>query len=246
MLRTWGESESGLNERLDGVKAPLFPRPGGHALPVISGLVSDRAWIAEAMGVSVPTATKFRRAFHGLGLITDVPGVEVGHTTLISGQGRLVVGRGPVRTGVTAVWPRGKAEAAPEYAAVLEPQQGLEGDAVAAPGGAATEIETAKQLLDSGAITVASLSRLYPYDNTLRAVRISGAALRAFLEHSSRYYRSLDANGQSGSTRAYRFPLFSAAVPAGTRTPDTSRSARHLPRAERGRWATGRRGRSSG
>jgi D-aminopeptidase len=41
--------------------------------------------------------------------ITDVSGVEVGHTTLISGEGKLVVGKGPVRTGVTAVLPRGKA-----------------------------------------------------------------------------------------------------------------------------------------
>lgn len=41
--------------------------------------------------------------------ITDVKGVEVGHTTLISGSGRLVVGTGPVRTGVTAIHPRGKA-----------------------------------------------------------------------------------------------------------------------------------------
>jgi D-aminopeptidase len=40
--------------------------------------------------------------------ITDVRGVEVGHTTLISGEGKLVVGQGPVRTGVTAVLPRGK------------------------------------------------------------------------------------------------------------------------------------------
>jgi D-aminopeptidase len=40
--------------------------------------------------------------------ITDVKGVEVGHTTLISGQGKLVVGKGPVRTGVTAIHPRGK------------------------------------------------------------------------------------------------------------------------------------------
>ena len=51
--------------------------------------------------------------------------------------------------------------------------------------------------LDTGAITVAALSRLYPYDNTLRAVRVSGAGLRAFLEHSSRHYRSLDANGRA-------------------------------------------------
>jgi D-aminopeptidase len=39
--------------------------------------------------------------------ITDVSGVLVGHTTLISGEGKLVVGQGPVRTGVTAVLPRG-------------------------------------------------------------------------------------------------------------------------------------------
>jgi D-aminopeptidase len=39
--------------------------------------------------------------------ITDVAGVLVGHTTLISGSGKLKVGQGPVRTGVTAVLPRG-------------------------------------------------------------------------------------------------------------------------------------------
>jgi len=40
--------------------------------------------------------------------ITDVTGVQVGERTLISGSGRLVVGQGPVRTGVTAVFPIGK------------------------------------------------------------------------------------------------------------------------------------------
>jgi L-aminopeptidase/D-esterase-like protein len=43
-----------------------------------------------------------------LNAITDVPGVAVAHTTLISGAGKLVIGKGPVRTGVTAVLPRGK------------------------------------------------------------------------------------------------------------------------------------------
>ena len=43
-----------------------------------------------------------------LNAITDVSGVTVGHTTLIFGEGRLQVGKGPVRTGVTAVLPRGK------------------------------------------------------------------------------------------------------------------------------------------
>jgi D-aminopeptidase len=40
--------------------------------------------------------------------ITDVAGVEVGQVTLISGEGKLITGNGPVRTGVTAVLPRGK------------------------------------------------------------------------------------------------------------------------------------------
>lgn len=48
--------------------------------------------------------------------ITDVGGVEVGHTTLIQGSGKLVVGEGPVRTGVTVVHPRGKDNADPVFA----------------------------------------------------------------------------------------------------------------------------------
>jgi D-aminopeptidase len=52
-----------------------------------------------------------------LNAITDVAGVEVGHHTLISGSGRLVVGQGPVRTGVTVVHPRGRASADPVFGA---------------------------------------------------------------------------------------------------------------------------------
>ena len=52
-----------------------------------------------------------------LDAITHVAGVEVGHTTLISGSGRLVVGRGPVRTGVTVVHPRGRASSDPVFGA---------------------------------------------------------------------------------------------------------------------------------
>ena len=50
-----------------------------------------------------------------LDAITDVKGVEVGHVTLISGEGPLKVGVGPVRTGVTAVLPRGKESADPVF-----------------------------------------------------------------------------------------------------------------------------------
>jgi len=49
--------------------------------------------------------------------ITDVAGVTVGHTTLIEGEGDLVVGKGPVRTGVTAVLPRGRSSYDPVFAA---------------------------------------------------------------------------------------------------------------------------------
>ena len=45
--------------------------------------------------------------------------------------------------------------------------------------------------LDTGSITVAEMARLYPYDNTLRAIRINGAQLRAYLEFSARYYTGL-------------------------------------------------------
>ena len=52
-----------------------------------------------------------------LGAITDVAGVEVGHSTLIAGSGPLRVGQGPIRTGVTVIHPRGKANADPVFGA---------------------------------------------------------------------------------------------------------------------------------
>jgi len=51
-----------------------------------------------------------------LNAITDVAGVQVGQTTLISGDGKLQRGVGPVRTGVTAILPRGQNDATPVYA----------------------------------------------------------------------------------------------------------------------------------
>ena len=50
-----------------------------------------------------------------LNAITDVSGVTVGHATIISGQGKLVGGQGPVRTGVTAVFPRGATNGDPVF-----------------------------------------------------------------------------------------------------------------------------------
>src|SRR5271168_4340167 len=79
-----------------------------------SSMPSGPATIAPATVRSntEPRASDLGVPFDGtpgpLNAITDVAGVEVGYKTLISGEGRLVVGKGPVRTGVTAVLPRGK------------------------------------------------------------------------------------------------------------------------------------------
>src|SRR6184192_1724912 len=68
---------------------------------------------AAGRAQSKPRARDLGVPFEGtpgpLNAITDVAGVEVGMTTLISGNGALKVGTGPIRTGVTAILPRGKA-----------------------------------------------------------------------------------------------------------------------------------------
>jgi D-aminopeptidase len=66
---------------------------------------------AQEKSTARPRARDLGVPFDGtpgaLNAITDVAGVTVGHTTLISGEGKLQIGKGPVRTGVTAVLPRG-------------------------------------------------------------------------------------------------------------------------------------------
>lgn len=52
-----------IAKRLDGKKAALFPKPGGHDIPVVSGFMAHRSWIAEAMGVSPAEVLEtYRRA----------------------------------------------------------------------------------------------------------------------------------------------------------------------------------------
>jgi L-aminopeptidase/D-esterase-like protein len=82
-------------------------------LPIL--LVGTAGWTQtpeRARDLGVP----FDGATGPLDAITDVKGVEVGDTTLISGEGKLVVGKGPVRTGVTVVFPRGRQDQEPVYA----------------------------------------------------------------------------------------------------------------------------------
>src|ERR1700694_4583133 len=87
------------------------------SIPRIASAVMLCIYLASPIAAQEKTPSKQRARdlgvpFDGtpgtLNAITDVTGVTVGHTTLISGDGKLQVGKGPVRTGVTAVLPRGK------------------------------------------------------------------------------------------------------------------------------------------
>lgn len=84
----------------------------GVALALLAPIVAP-AQPGAPPGQPRPRARELGVPFDGtpgpLNAITDVEGVLVGHTTLIAGSGKLVVGKGPVRTGVTAVLPRGRA-----------------------------------------------------------------------------------------------------------------------------------------
>jgi len=81
-------------------------------VPVVSGQTPAPGAEQSLAGHAKSRARYLGVPFEGtpgpLNAITDVAGVEVGHSTIISGEGRLQVGAGPVRTGVTAILPRGK------------------------------------------------------------------------------------------------------------------------------------------
>jgi L-aminopeptidase/D-esterase-like protein len=84
-------------------------------------------WILLAAATTLAAAQSKPRArdlgipFNGtpgpLNAITDVAGLEVGQVTVVRGEGRLIVGQGPVRTGVTAIFPRGHGSSDPVMAA---------------------------------------------------------------------------------------------------------------------------------
>jgi D-aminopeptidase len=79
---------------------------------IASVVVAAVVFASAAFGADKPRARDLGVPFNGtpgpLNAITDVAGVEVGHVTLISGSGKLSQGKGPVRTGVTAILPHGK------------------------------------------------------------------------------------------------------------------------------------------
>ncbi len=92
-----------------------------HRFAAIGCAVGLLIFVEGVMAQTKPRARDLGIPFEGtpgaLNAITDVRGVEVGHTTLISGSGELKVGSGPVRTGVTAILPRGKASSDSVFAA---------------------------------------------------------------------------------------------------------------------------------
>ena len=83
-----------------------------------------------AATATIPAATQTRPRGRDLGIpfpgqtgpanaITDVAGIAVGHVTLIEGEGKLVPGQGPIRTGVTAILPRPRGNWDPVFAATF-------------------------------------------------------------------------------------------------------------------------------
>ena len=88
-----------------------------HFALVLVSFLTVQASLAQAGIRARDLGIPFEGSPGPLNAITDVPGVEVGHVTLISGKGKLVVGQGPVRTGVTAVLPRGRTSVDPVFAA---------------------------------------------------------------------------------------------------------------------------------
>jgi L-aminopeptidase/D-esterase-like protein len=85
-------------------KPDFLPHPALLAIILVLTLAASAQSKPRARDLGVP----FDGAPGPNNAITDVAGVEVGHTTIISGSGKLEVGKGPVRTGVTAIHPRGK------------------------------------------------------------------------------------------------------------------------------------------
>lgn len=98
-----GEQRLGIVLRL-GITLLALGVLGVEGAALVSGqpAAAQKVPDARALGVRLTGEPGPNNA------ITDVAGVEVGHTTIIEGNGQLVVGEGPIRTGVTAILPRGR------------------------------------------------------------------------------------------------------------------------------------------
>jgi D-aminopeptidase len=106
-------------------ESPLWSRQSNRATLMRMALT-----LALAAAIAIPGAAQTRPRGRDLGIpftgrtgplnaITDVAGVAVGHVTLIGGDGKLIPGKGPIRTGVTAILPRPRGNWDPVFAATF-------------------------------------------------------------------------------------------------------------------------------
>ena len=99
-------------------------RPNSDLLRLALGLFLIATMASPRAAQNRPRGRDLGIPFSGrptgpLNAITDVPGVAVGHVTLIEGEGKLVPGKGPIRTGVTAILPRPRGNWDPVFAATF-------------------------------------------------------------------------------------------------------------------------------
>src|ERR1035437_4188463 len=142
---------------------------------------SGGAWHVAARHASIVRAAGHREqaavvaaAEHGHASARKYAGTVIGHTTV--------------------VWNSDSARLAdtPIMDFVAETMRRASGADLASVSAFSTEVK-----ILAGPVTVAQLAQLYPYENTLRVVRISGEALKAFLEQSAQYFRVTGSSGES-------------------------------------------------
>jgi len=192
-LLVFGHSHQELADSVIGTTRLLQPKNWATSVGVAHLVVERSAgqWrIASSRGTTVQSAGHAESP-------AVVSAVSRAHTATIAYVNR------PVGTTASA-WRGDSARVrdTPLMDFVLEVERRTAGADLAA--GSAFSLDAA---LDAGPVTVAELARLYPYDNTLRAVRISGRQLRDYLEFSARYYRTFV--GDTGRTT----PLVNERIP---------------------------------
>ena len=130
-----------------------------------------RSWIVSVSLIFMATQLGFAEAkrarewgipFEGipgeLNAITDVAGVEIGHSTIIKGSGRLKVGKGPIRTGVTAILPTGR-----NYRPVFASHATLNGNGELTGTAWIDESGFLEELFSSPILTASELYTKLPY-----------------------------------------------------------------------------------
>jgi D-aminopeptidase len=104
------------------IESKLAPaRSKAVSVRLALGLLLAAATAVPCLAQTRPRGRELGIPFSGstgpMNALTDVPGVAVGHVTLIEGEGKLIPGKGPIRTGVTAILPRPRGNWDPVFAA---------------------------------------------------------------------------------------------------------------------------------